>query len=123
MNKQSLLGLLCGCVIGGASIWSASSWLRSDTYKGELNCTTRMVYGQAGVFTVEKPAPECKSKIPVHLLTGYSFALGNSPKDGDPLVCDFVQHNDWYFTWDRRGHGWFNDKTFSFDNCKVGRQA
>jgi hypothetical protein len=112
MNRQSIVGLICGLLIATPLFYvAAKSIVTNDTDQGVVYCKVR------------DSMPECDKKIPVGLLTGYSIPvkdINDNPKDGDPLVCRLTQHNAWYFTWDRRGHGWFNNMTYSY-NCKVGQ--
>jgi hypothetical protein len=104
-------GLLTGFAIVTIVTAGGAGYLARDEYKGLEYCTAL------------NSEPRCKNKVANSSLVGFSFAQGTNAKDGDPLLCFLTRHNDWYFTWDRRGHGWRNEQTYSYDNCMVGRAA
>jgi len=115
------LGIICGCAFGLLSVGSGWKWMQSDTEKGLIFCTARVDRLITGFAIIEQPAPDCKNAVPMELLFGYTFAPGKiSLKHGEPLTCRLVQHNSWYFRWDK---GLYNDKSYTYDDCKAGRGA
>ena len=111
MNRNGFKGLLCGIVLACLCIGVVAFAANEKTPIGLVQCT------QNGSI------PYCKHKFANSALVDYPYAPGTHPNSGDRLVCLLTKHNNWYFTWDRRGHGWYNDKTYSFDSCQIGRQA
>ncbi len=111
MNKSCVLGVVCGFLCAAFLTFAAVSHMSADTNLGTTFCTAR------------NSQPVCTGAVAHNALVGYSFAPGSAPKDGDPLLCNVVRHNNWYFTWDNRGHGWYNDMSYTYSNCTVGREA
>ena len=111
MSVIGIRGFICGTVLACLLMGMIGFTVAGDSNQGLVYCT------QKGSM------PYCKHKTANNTLVGYSYAPGTNAKDDDALLCTLTRHNDWYFTWDRRGHGWHNEKTYSYDNCQLGRQA
>ncbi len=127
MSRQFVYGYLLIAVLGSISTQLALPYVNAiatrDIKLRTVACIAETMVQLSGGIPYGAVAPRCEGDFTKMNVTGFSFAPQSKAERGEQLLCDFVQHNDWYFTWDNRGHGWSNDKTYSFENCRAGRLA